>query len=103
MGENEGNIMVNKKSIPTNQLKSSGKQSKITPTHRLELECLNFETTLPQIESLKAIIFNAKEKNHLKIEFIKEALSTGRYEIHNDHIATKLMAFVATEEALESV
>ena len=91
--------MTNKTTISANNPKRSSQQPKITEARLLA--SLNFDDTTQQIEALKDLIFNAKDSNHTKIQFIKEALSAGRYEIHNDHIATKLMAGTTVEEAPE--
>ena len=81
--------MVNKTSNSLNHLKNSNKHLK------------KIDETTQSLEALKAVIFNSNSISHTKIQFIKEALEAGRYEIHSDHIATKLMENVATEEALE--
>lgn len=55
------------------------------------IENLNFDDTAKQLEALKAHIFNTSESNETKIQFIKEELAAGRYEIHSDRIAAKLL------------
>ena len=52
---------------------------------------INFEDTAKQMDELKAMIFSTHETNQTKIQFIKEELSAGRYQIHAHHIAAKLL------------
>ncbi len=82
-----------------NKTSKSVKHTEITAEHLLD--GLNVDKTMPPIEALKALIFNSNEIRNTKIQFIKEALEAGRYEIHSDHIASKLMGYVAVEETLE--
>jgi len=65
------------------------------------IESLCFDDTTKQLEELKAHIFNSSESNQTKIQFIKEELAAGRYEIHSDRIAAKLLEHAPVEEALE--
>lgn len=53
------------------------------------------------IAALKAIIFDTAEANQAKIEFIKEELSAGRYQINTAHIASKLLEYAPVSEAAE--
>ena len=53
------------------------------------------------IAALKAIIFDTPEANQAKIEFIKEALSEGPYQINASHIASKLLEYAPVIEEAE--
>ena len=95
----EDDVMVDiiKKSVG---FKSDHSKSKPSPAKAVASESqtdfissLNLTDTAKQIEALKAIIFNTPETNQTKIEFIKEELSTGKYQIHSDHIASKLTEY----------
>jgi flagellar biosynthesis anti-sigma factor FlgM len=44
-----------------------------------------------QMESLKELIFNSPDTRHAKIDFIKNEIDTGRYQIEPENIATKIM------------
>ena len=65
------------------------------------LENLGFEDTAKQMTALKAIIFDTPETNQTKIEFIKEELTAGRYEIHSQTIAAKLLEYAPVVEEAE--
>lgn len=52
---------------------------------------INFDGVAEQVAALKALIFQTPETNHTKLQFIKEELAAGRYEIHSQHIASKLL------------
>ena len=52
---------------------------------------------------LKTIIFDTPEAEHVKIQMIKEEISTGRYQINSHHIADKLMEFIPINEEVEIV
>lgn len=43
-----------------------------------------------ELEALKEAIFNCPDINQAKINFIKEEITSGRYEIEPNHIARKL-------------
>jgi len=62
------------------------------------IDSLHLEDSAKQLEELKALIFKIPETNHTKIEFIKEELHAGRYEINSNTIAAKLTEYA---EALE--
>lgn len=62
------------------------------------IDSLQLEETAQQLENLKTLIFNSTETNATKIEVIKEELSAGRYEIHSDRIAEKLLEFAPAIE-----
>lgn len=55
------------------------------------IDSLNFDDTAKQLEALKAHIFNTSDSNETKIQFIREELAAGRYEIHSERIAAKLL------------
>ena len=54
-----------------------------------------------QMAEWKALIFNTPISNDTKIQFIKEALATGRYDIHNHHIAAKMLEHSLVTEPTE--
>ena len=58
---------------------------------------------ISEIAKLKAIIFDTPEAEHVKIQMIKEEISTGRYQINSHHIADKLMEFIPINEEVEIV
>ena len=62
---------------------------------------INFEGTAKQMADLKASIFNTPETNHTKIQFIKEELSADRYQIHCNHIASKILEYAELQEEAE--
>lgn len=96
MGSNEDDVMVNK---TVNN--SSGSNNRLKKTQKQLLDSLNFDDTTEQMQALKALIFNSNEIRNTKIAFIKEALSTDRYEIHSENIASKLMEFVTVSVVSE--
>lgn len=55
------------------------------------IDHLNFEDTVKKTAVLKAIILNAAETNETKIEFLKEEIAAGRYQINNERIVEKLL------------
>lgn len=65
------------------------------------VESLHLEDTAKQLEELKALIFKSPETNHTKIEFIKEELHAGRYEINSNTIAAKLTEYAEVLEQPE--
>jgi negative regulator of flagellin synthesis FlgM len=65
------------------------------------IDSLNFEDTAKQLETLKAHIFNTSESNQAKIQFIKEELAAGRYEIHSERIAAKILEHATVVEEPE--
>lgn len=65
------------------------------------IDDINFNDTAKQVAELKAMIFDTPETNQTKIEFIKEELSVGRYQIHSDHIVAKLMEYTELIEEIE--
>ena len=52
-----------------------------------------------QIEELKTSILNAVDSNEAKIQFIKQELDAGRYEINAEQIAEKMLEPVKTNES----
>lgn len=62
---------------------------------------LNAHNTEKQVAELKAIIFDTPISNDTKIQFIKEELATGRYVIHTEHIADKLLEQHVIPEPVE--
>lgn len=74
------------------------KSTQVTPSTLIKK--LNFEDSAQQLEALKAHIFNTNESNQARIQFIKEELAAGRYEINSQRIATRLLEHaVIVEEA----
>jgi len=78
--------------------KSSKKNETMKPSF---IDSLNLEETAKQLDDLKAIIFTTTETNQAKIQFIKEELLAGRYEIRSDRIADKLLEYAKIEEIEE--
>lgn len=56
---------------------------------------------LIEMIKLHAMIFDAPESEHAKIQLIKEALSTGTYQVNSHHIADKLLEFAPIAEEIE--
>ena len=67
------------------------------------IDSLNLEETAQELENIKALIFDTTETNSTKIQIIKEEVLAGRYEIHNDRIADKLLEFAPQVESEENV
>ncbi len=79
---------------------------KLSTTHDTQSkvdEAIHFDDTAKQLEALKALIFNVTETNETKIQFIKEELSEGRYQIHSNRIAEKLLEYVMQSQQAELV
>lgn len=57
------------------------------------MQDLSLEETTKHIDALKAIIFNTKEANQAKIDFIKQELAVGKYRINSQRIANELAEF----------
>lgn len=91
MGTPEDNVMV----------KKTKKSANPVATPPSLIDSLNFEDTAKQLDALKAHIFNTSESNQTKIQFIKEELAAGRYEIHSDRIAAKLLEHAPVVEEAE--
>jgi flagellar biosynthesis anti-sigma factor FlgM len=70
---------------------------KIEQSHTDFIDNLDFEDTVKQTAILKAIILNAAETNQTKIEFLKEELMAGRYQINSNRIAAKMVEQVSEE------
>ena len=58
-----------------------------------QLNELDFSHSNQQLEELKALIFDADISVQAKLNFLKEELSAGRYVIHSEKIAEKMLAF----------
>ncbi len=54
-----------------------------------------------QLNKLKSLIFDTPIAEHMKIQLIKEELSTGRYQINSNHIADKLLEFAPVLEEMD--
>ena len=54
-------------------------------------ECNDFSDVTSAINALKDALFHIPHTDGTKIEFIKEELSNGRYQIKSCSLATKLM------------
>ncbi len=65
------------------------------------MDNMTFDDTAKQMAELKAIIFDTPDTNQTKIQFIKEELSAGRYQIHSKHIASKLLEYTGLVEPAE--
>ncbi|AHE67008.1 flagellar biosynthesis anti-sigma factor FlgM [Legionella oakridgensis] len=57
------------------------------------MQSLSFDDTVKQIAALKAMIFNVPDINQAKIQFIKEEIAAGRYQIQSTRIAQKLTEY----------
>lgn len=57
----------------------------------------SFEEVGKQLETLKRLIFNSTESKQAHIEFIKEEVATGKYQIYSEKIAAKLMEHAQEE------
>lgn len=55
------------------------------------IESLNLMDAVKLLDTLKAILFNASDRDQSKIDFFKNELSTGRYEVHPQQIAYQLL------------
>ena len=85
-----------------NHLDSTGLAPKTAATsNNTVLDPFNFDETATQMAALKALIFDSPETSQAKIEFIKEELAAGRYEIHSSRIAAKLLEFMPMTEETE--
>ncbi len=65
------------------------------------MDRLNFSDIAGQMAALKSALFDCKETNENKIEFIKEELLAGRYQINSLHIAELLLPECSDEPVLE--
>ncbi len=65
------------------------------------LSHLDFADTAKKIQALEELIYSEPEINHAKIEFLKEEISTGRYEINDLKIAKRLAEYSATSKESE--
>lgn len=61
--------------------------------HISNYAAFDFSDIAEQMAALKATIFNSQESHAMKIEFIKEELLTGRYQIHGQRIAMGLLEY----------
>ena len=57
------------------------------------MNSLDFSDIEEQMATLKSALFDIAETNDTKIQFIKEELSAGRYQIYNHHVAEKLLQY----------
>jgi negative regulator of flagellin synthesis FlgM len=62
----------------------------------IHLENIDFSDTAKQMDALKAALFDINKTNERKIQFIKEELANGRYEIHPHHIAEHMLEYTPT-------
>lgn len=72
---------------------NAGKKSNAKSTSQIPddfLKGLHFNDTTKQMEALKAMIFNASDLNETRLQFIKDEIETGRYQIQSSKIAEKL-------------
>jgi len=60
-------------------------------TFELLMNNLDFTHSSEQFAILKSSLKNAPEKNSNKIENLKQALSSGEYQIKSAHIASKMI------------
>lgn len=52
---------------------------------------LNLNDVSQQIEKLKENIFSGQENDGARIQFIKDEIASGRYQIYEEQIASKLI------------
>ena len=62
------------------------------------MDQLNIEP-VEELEALKSMIFDSPDINRAKIDFFKDEISSGRYEIEPLNIATKLTETHRTYES----
>lgn len=72
-------------------------------TFQALLDHLNFEDTAKAIDALKALIFDVPDISHAKIEFFKEEIASGRYEMDCTTIAEKMLAYHDIQAEQESM
>ena len=56
-----------------------------------------------EFAKLEAILFDTPEAINTKLDVIKEALSSGDYQINSKNIAGKLLEYAPITEAVETV
>jgi flagellar biosynthesis anti-sigma factor FlgM len=96
----EEDVMTKKTDRATNFTNLQPKMAINEPLSEF-IDNINFDDTAKQMAELKAIIFDTPDTNETKIQFIKEELSAGRYQIHSNRIATKLMEYSDSTEQAE--
>lgn len=85
--------------IPLNR--PSSPFSPFTENEDILLASTEFTDESKAMATLVATLLHQDEPNHIKLEIIKEALQTGQYQIHADHIAHQLLEFApAFEESV---
>jgi negative regulator of flagellin synthesis FlgM len=62
--------------------------------HSAFIESLNLQDAVKLVETLKTLLFNAPDVDQTKINFFKNELLTGKYEIDSHHIAHQLLEHV---------
>lgn len=104
IGINEDNVMI-KDDINANhsdKFKSNvGGKNCSDESSKKRNNNLIFNDISKQMDALKTIIFNATESNQSKLQFIQEELSTNRYEIDCEYIASKLLEYAQMNEEAE--
>lgn len=76
----------------------------LSPTWQHLMEQLDFSDISKHVEALKAAIFRVAEDRSTKIQFIKEELAAGRYQVQSEQIAERLLEYshyIEREEEVE--
>jgi len=87
----EDDVMVNQID-DSDACKNANKHGSHEISHDFR-DCLNFDDIAKQMAALKAIIFHTPDTNDAKIQFLKEELAAGRYQIQSSRIAARLMEY----------
>ena len=66
------------------------------------LTCFSREDIEHHMQTIKALLFDAPDTNLAKIQFFKEELTAGRYDIDSRRIAEKILEFTATKKVPET-
>jgi len=85
----EEEVLVNSSHDMPNSRRKDKKLITKKPSQALKLKK---QETSTQMEALKAIILSDAEMQANKIAFIKEAIAEGRYEMHCEKVAEKMLA-----------
>ena len=94
----ESNVMVNPLN-DSNNFKRIDADSRVQCTqtasgekHADDANQVSFSDTSKQMAALKEFILNAPDVNKARVEFFKEELASGRYQITSEQIAAKMFA-----------
>lgn len=66
------------------------------------LTCFSSEDIEHHMQTIRALLFDAPDTNLAKIQFFKEELTAGRYEIDSQRIAEKILEFTTTQKVPET-